>query len=239
MCGCDGQFYCNACGAHAKGVSVSDSKSCLQADCSAEAAALLPEFQLVGACTAVVRLDYKTRGLLGYAVRCGKYSFTDEKGARQAAVTSTGFGASSPQIAGANPEDEFVFFQKPADIGNVAAVHRRTGQAVFGGSIIGLGKGDITFPKEWRPASELGENCDSSKYTVPPARGFDLRSGQALPDGDVQASLQAVWKTALPQAMAQANYIFDAMVLLYPRAVFEFDPASAEWIVLLNGGWLE
>jgi hypothetical protein len=240
VCGCDGEFYCNACNAHAQGVSVSDSTSCLPAvDCSPFAAKLQPEFQMVGACTAVVRLDYTTKAILGYAVRCGKYSLTDEATARKAAVASTGFGASSKQIAGANPEDEYVFFQPPGDIGDVAAVHRRTGLAVFGGSIIGLGKGDISFPKEWRPASDLGKSCDNTKIMVPPARGFDLQDGATLPDKETEAALQVVWKTALPQAMAQANYIFDAMVLLYPRSVFAFDPATAEWIVLLNGGWLD
>ncbi|WP_437475893.1 hypothetical protein WME75_24860 [Sorangium sp. So ce1014] len=30
VCGCDGQFYCNACGAHQAGVDVSESTSCLE-----------------------------------------------------------------------------------------------------------------------------------------------------------------------------------------------------------------
>ena len=48
-----------------------------------------------------------------------------------------------------------------------------------------------------------------------------------------------VWLTAVPLAMAKANYVFDAMVLLYPRSVFAFEPGTAEWIVMVNGGWLE
>jgi hypothetical protein len=35
------------------------------------------------------------------------------------------------------------------------------------------------------------------------------------------------------------HYLFDAVVLLYPRTTGAFDPATAEWIALLQGGWLE
>lgn len=238
VCGCNGVFYCNACGAHMAGVSVSKDASCKKVDCAALSEKLVPELQIVGACTVVVRLAYTDKAVLGYAVRCGKYAATTEETARKEAAAATGFGATSPLISGPDPQDEFVFFQAPADIGDVAAVHRRSGLAVFGGSIIGLGKGDISFPKQWRPASELGSGC-SGGITPAPARGYDLRDGKELAAEDVQGALGVVWQTAVPLAMAKANYVFDAMVLLYPRSVFGFDPTTAEWIVLVNGGWLE
>lgn len=39
--------------------------------------------------------------------------------------------------------------------------------------------------------------------------------------------------------MWYGGYVFGATVLRYPRTVGAFDPTTAEWIVLLNGGWLE
>ena len=70
-------------------------------------------------------------------------------------------------------------------------------------------------------------------------RGYDLGTGQALSAVQVSAALAPVWQTALPSGMWQNNYVFEEVVLLYPRSVGVFDPATAEWIVLVNGGWLE
>ena len=101
------------------------------------------------------------------------------------------------------------------------------------------GKGDITYPATWRPAADLGLGCGPSGIAVPPARGFDLGSGQPLTAAQVSAAIAPVWQTALPAGLAQGSYFFDAMVLLYPRTVGVFDPAAAEWIVLVDTGWLE
>ena len=49
----------------------------------------------------------------------------------------------------------------------------------------------------------------------------------------------AVLDTALPAAFWQWGYVFDIMVLLYPRSVGAFNPTTAEYIVLLNAGYLE
>lgn len=238
VCGCDGQKYCNQCDAHAKGVSVSSDVSCLTPfDCQAQASKLSGEFGIVGSCTGVVRLDYTTLKVLSYAVECGKYQPVTESSARQVAKSKTGYGEGSALISGANPEDEFVFYQAPSDIGNVAAVNARSGVAVFGGSIIGLGKGEISYPTEWRSPADIGSGCGG--VTINQSRGLDLRDGKALDEASVKSAVAVVEQTALPLAMAQNSYVFDAMVLLYPRSVFAFDPATAEWVVLVNSGWLE
>jgi hypothetical protein len=48
-----------------------------------------------------------------------------------------------------------------------------------------------------------------------------------------------VLATALPSAFARWGSLLDVVVLLYPRSVGAFDPSTAEYIVLLNAGWLE
>ena len=70
-------------------------------------------------------------------------------------------------------------------------------------------------------------------------RAFHLGGG--LPDQGPEAkmALEKVWNSALPIGLAKGGYIFDAMVLLYPRTVGALNPATAEWIVLVNSGWLE
>jgi hypothetical protein len=209
-------------------------------DCGDLVDAIASETTIVGSCTAVVRLGYTSMSVLGWQLVCGSYDMpVTEAKARAQAQTDTGYGASGTMANPASPEDEYVFFQAPGDFGGAAAVSARTGLSVFGGSIIWMGTGDITYPDDWRPASELGRDCP--RYpTLPTAVGYRIaESSEPLSASEVSAALDVVWGTALPEGMATSGYIFDAVVLLYARTVGAFDPSTAEWIVLVNGGWLE
>ena len=55
----------------------------------------------------------------------------------------------------------------------------------------------------------------------------------------MNAAVAVVGQTAVPAAFVTGGYNFDIVVLRYPRSVGEFNPDTAEWIVLWNGGWLE
>ncbi len=212
-------------------------------DCSAEIAALSAEMYTppVRSCTAVVRLDHDTLKILGHQLVCGKYAGVDETAARATAQADTGYGTAGQMLNGANPEDLYVFYQAPGDFGGASAVSARTGLSVFGGSIIWLGSGDLTYPKTWRAASELGSNCPLVGTSSGPVKvtGYDLVNGQSLSQADADAAAKVVHQTAIPAAMWQGGYVFDIVVLRYPRAVGTFDPTTAEWIVAVNGGWLE
>jgi|GEM_PF-1162477 len=208
-------------------------------DCEAEttslAAALYPKAQ---GFTVVVRLDHDSLSVLGYAIVAGGYGSVTEAQARTAAQEATGFGSAGTLLSGAAPTDQWVFYESPGDFGGVGAVSARTGLAVFGGGIVWDGTGDITWPTSWSPASDLGEGCPASGG-FGTTRGFDLVNGADLDADAVSAALAAVADTALPAAIWHGGYAFDAVVLRYPRSVGVFDPASAEWIVLVNGGWLD
>ncbi len=209
-------------------------------DCAAISDAIAAASKPGGACTTTVRLDYTTKKLLGHRFLCGGYHTPTEAEARATAQSDAGFGQSGPQIAGSSPKDAFVFFQAAGDFGGSAAVAAHTGLTVFGGSTVWSGTGAITYPLDWLPASALGPGCGPPPMIPPPfARGFDLGSGQALPDADVKAALDVVWSTALPLGLVKVAYVFDAVVLLYPRSVGAFDPSTAEWIVLVDSGYLE
>ena len=189
--------------------------------------------------TAVVRLDHGSHAILGFDVKCAPYAATDEATARATAQADTGQGQGGQSIAGAQPDDEWVFWQAAGDFGGSAAVSRRNGTSVFGGTTVWSGKGDITYPKAWQPPSTIGLGCGQTGLMLPQARGYDLGTGQELAAGDVNAALEAVWNTAVPAGLSKNGYVFDAMVLLYPRTVGAFDPTTAEWIVIVNGGWLD
>jgi len=208
-------------------------------DCAEEIAAIARESSIVGSCSAVVRLDHETRSLIGWQLVCGRYASVREDEARAQSERDTGFGEAGRSISGESPEDLWVFYESPGDFGGVGVVSARTGLTVFGGGIVWLGRGEISFPREWRPAASLGARCEP----VEPARivsSYDLaRDGEPLEQETVDAVLAIVWSTALPAGLWTAGYVFDVVVLRYPRTVGAFDPSSAEWIVIVNGGWLE
>jgi hypothetical protein len=191
-------------------------------------------------CTTVVRLDYQSLDILGFQLSCGKYTQVDEQTARQSAEADTGYGLAGQALAGTNPQDEYVFWEAPGDFGGASAVNARNGLSVFGGSIVWGGSGEITYPGDWRPASELGPDCiPVTNALPPPARGFDLADGTELDAAEIDDALSQAWVTALPDGLMQGGYVFDAVVVLYPRSVGAMDPSTAEWIVMVNSGWLE
>lgn len=207
--------------------------------CEAAIDAIAMETSGQGSCTAVVRLDYASLEILGFQIVCGPYGQPTETSARTLAQQDTGFGQTGESLAGALPADEFVFWQSAGDFGGSAAVSRRNGLSVFGGSTVWGGQGDITYPKSWKPADAIGIGCTSPGVPGPQGTGWDLGGGQPLSQAQVGAALAVVWQTALPGGMWKGGYVFDEVVLLYPRSVGAFDPTNAEWIVLVNSGFLE
>lgn len=192
-------------------------------------------------CTTTVRLDYQSLDILGFQISCGAFSQVDEAQARATAQGDTGFGSSGSFLSGPGAvQDEFVFFEAPGDFGGVGVVGARHGLTVFGGSIIWMGTGQISYPTTWQPAEDLGPDCIPLTNALPPeGRGFELESGSALDATEVDDALTQAWVTALPDGLMQGSYVFDAMVLLYAPEVGAMNPDTAEWIVMLNSGWLE
>jgi hypothetical protein len=212
----------------------SDGAGEAQADCSAIAASIASQTGLVGTCTAVVRLDYATLRIIAHAFVCGKYQHVDEITASKTA-SSDGFFANSTSISGSSPEDEWVFLVPPSDLtGGAAAVSARSGALVFVGTIPRAGTGLLTIPSHWE-VSDLGSGCASPASV--PVRSFDLTGGQAT--ARMREAADVVLGTALPAAFGQWGYVFDVVVLLYPGSAGTSDSVQAEYIVLLNAGWLE
>jgi hypothetical protein len=242
-CGCDGKFYCNGCQAHSIG-GVDDG-----ALCSSEACGQLSDI-IAGAnygsgerCTAVVRVGYRSLAALGYAVFCANSGQVDEATARATAQTVLGIPTWWELISGPNPQNEYVFYNRPGDIGGVGVVSVRNGLAVFGGSIVWTGPNQIEYPTSWRSASELGAGCPVI-MDVPGFPLVDLTMGAAnATDLDAYKATQKVWETALPAGISKGGQALrDGMVLLYPRTEppdqSGFNPDTAEWIVMINTEWL-
>lgn len=241
VCGCDGQFYCNACVAQAAGTDVSDQSGCAPSACVQAAKGITVQVDKTF-CTAVVRLDYTSKAPLGFQIVCGGVpagGVTEAK-ARQTAQMDTGYGLNGSFISGPTPQDHYIFVEQPSDFGGVAAVSAKSGLSVFGGGIVWAGTGQITYPKTWQAVADLGVGCGPQASNPPPARGFDLPSGAALSAMDIDAAVAVAWDSALADGFGNAGHlVHDAVVLKYPRSVGVFDPTTAEWIVLFNSGLLE
>ena len=66
---------------------------------------------------------------------------------------------------------------------------------------------------------------------------WDLRTGTVLEPAELERFLDAYLRSALP--LGVAGDIENTLVLLYPRTVGGFDPASAEFVVVYETIWLE
>ena len=208
-------------------------------DCAAAADAIAKMAGGAGtACTTLVRMDYQTWAIKGWQMVCGGYTATSEAQARATSQTATGFGQNGQLLSGPSPMDEWVFYESPGDFGGAGVVSARTGQAVFGGGIVWAGTGQITFPTTFEPPETLGIGCVPAGLP-PTSRGWNLGGGMPMPVSDQQAALDVVWGTALPDGLSKVQYLFDAVVLFYPPSVGAVDTTKAEWVVLLNSGWLE
>jgi hypothetical protein len=187
----------------------------------------------------VVRLGYSSFQILGFQIVCGPYTGPSEAAARATAQRDTGFGQSGTLLSPPNAQDEIVFWVAPSDFGGSGVVSARNAKTVFGGSTVWSGTGDIIYPPTWRPAAQIGLGCATANLRGRKGVGWDLGRGKALSPAEVNAALAPVWQTGLVAGMWRNNYVFDTVVLLYPRTFGVFDPERAEWIVLVNGGWLE
>ncbi|MEZ4293811.1 MAG: hypothetical protein R3B70_02460 [Polyangiaceae bacterium] len=235
-CGCDGTLYCNACQASAAGADVAVRSSCPARDCRSARDSVASVASPGKMCTAVVRMAYASRSLLSYRLVCAAPGRVSPRQARPRAEADTGFGEGAPLVSGLDPEDELVFWESPSPDGGVAAVSARHGLTVFGGSIVWDGPGRVVFPVAFQPPEGAGPGCGSAAAR-PPARGIDVRSLDELPAPDLEAALDVVWSTVVPDALARSGVLLDAMVLLYPPSVgVSFDATAAEWVVLLNSG---
>jgi len=193
-----------------------------------------------GACAAVVRLDHDTRAVKGYQMHCGGYAEgVTEAEAKARAQADTGFGRGALLV---DPTYQtYVFLDAPPDPRGLAVVSPLFGETLLAASIgAGGSAGDLTFPPTpWRPLAAFDAGC---VYPIPHyGHGFDLTAGGvALASDDTSAAWAVVESTGIPTAMRESTGgLFGAITLRYARAIDPLDTTTAEWIVIVVGGWLE
>lgn len=217
------------------GLDVSSSDGAPLATCQQAIAGLESELYAESgqACSVVLRLD-QAYVLLGYQVFCGPYVATDEQAARAAVLRDTGHTAGK-MLNTVDAQDVYVFYQAPLDFGGAAVVSKRSGLTLIGAVFGWQQGGGISYPRTWRAASELGSDCPPVG-TGAPLVGYTL-GGSAVSASDLKAVFEVVERTAVPAAFMTEGYLFDVVALTYNTSpVAGHKP---EWIVIVNGGWLE
>lgn len=214
------------------------------ARCDAQIAALAPFVtHPAGGCSVVLRLHHETLELLGYQSTCAPYGDTrlDESQARDLTqcCASAGTPLDPPDPANDDDDDQpWVFHatpDTPEELGAVAVVSTHIAALVFEATIARDGVGGIVHPDPWYEPSALGAGC--GMVPMPEAlRSHDLVEGGAIAEDRLSAVWGVVGSTAVPFAMAVVGEPRRAAVLRYPRRVDAFDPSTAEYVVVIEGG---
>lgn len=126
-----------------------------------------------------------------------------------------------------------VRFRPPGDFGDITFRYTATGDTIFYGSIIWLGRGDIEYPREFMPASEF-ENAAAlpddplsvEYFNIVPELDEELFKAQA------DSAWNRVKELDIVGEFAKGGYRVG--IYLYAPAVGLFDPQAAKWIIFLH-----
>jgi hypothetical protein len=205
--------------------------------CETEVAALIPSVTRPdGTCSVLVRVHHETLTLLGYQPMCAELpdDALDEPQARALTDCCASAGTALP------PADDWApwgFHAAPTEDepGHAAIVSSHVGARVFEATI-GRGEvsGEIAFPEAWVEGTSLRPGCDP--VPMPELASHDLVEGGGVADERLRGVWSVVGSTALPLAMGVAGEPLRATVLRWPRRVDEFDPTSAEYLVVIEIG---
>ena len=196
--------------------------------CDSQVSAIAEEIPLEGSCSVVIRIA--SGRLAAWQILCGEYADVTESSARSSTQGTTG-GGGGGMLNPVDPPDAYVFYSAPLDFGGVAVVSARTGLGLFGAGIVWVGEGSIHYPREWRAPKSLEENCFPFEGDIP-WRSYNLITESGPPASTIEAFLDIVRRTPLPEALETRGELLDAVVLFYSPGI----PGDWEIIVILNGG---
>ncbi len=126
--------------------------------------------------------------------------------------------------------DFAILWIPPGDFGGVAISHLCTGQVLFAGSIVHGGRGEQLYPADFiRP-----DALKPTSRQAPTPQSIDVVVGHQIIDDQDRglAAWESVVNLNLVNDLAAGPY--SVLVYLYPRTVGAFDPAAADWVVLIH-----
>lgn len=189
------------------------------------------ELVTADACAALVRFTYETAENVGWQVRCDAPAPFTEASARMelAPYIAPSTKVSDYAWTTTPAPDPWLLFRSPGDFGGVGIGSFASGKLLFAGGVVWNGRGDIAYPKSFRPASELAMDCGAFGTASP--RKF-IASGEMKDTSD--SAVGRVLRSPLLYGFLKKHSKLNAWVLGYPRTVGILDPKSAEWIVVVE-----
>lgn len=191
-------------------------------------------------CHAVIRLDYLSLGLKGYAVMGGEDQPVDEAGAKTAAeavfIQYGDYFAINDDISVSSPQaGMFHALYSAGDFGGFALVAQDSGEVVAAGGIVWMGHGSWWIPAAWQPASDLacGDVAAAAVSHADPDYGCGDNSGNPSGPYDATDALDLALRLNLTAHFASRGP-FSAYTYLYTPAVGTCDPSVAEFVVVLS-----
>lgn len=190
-------------------------------------------------CALLVAFDYETFETIGWKLSCDDGNLGMSAAEAGALTTWAGKEISEPDD---EPDDDrsFIFYNEPAGVGlgGVGWVSNHAG-LLFDASISSDGVGAIDFPIAFADPTALGSGCTwlNEGYEL---RGYDLTridyvTDYQLPEGHVDALMDALMDTAVVRAAKLTRGgVFYLDFLAYPRTVDDFDPGTAEYMLVLE-----
>lgn len=127
--------------------------------------------------------------------------------------------------------DFSVFEIDPADFGGVVVLDPCSGQALFAGEIIGLGKGRQIYPINSIDPTALKYE---STLTKTPQRINVMTSPSSTDEEGFEAAWNSVQSLNLVHDFATQPY--SVLIYLYTPSVLAFDASVAEWLIFLHRG---
>lgn len=188
-------------------------------------------------CHIIVRLDYLTLGLRGWAAIGAAANPVDSAGAvAQAAAAFEGKMSGVPTSVSGPDAGLFAARIPAADYGGFVLVGEESGLAVAAGGIVWSGVGEYWTPTAWNDAGALacGDNAaePTDTYLDP---STCQHSVQAQTPATASEALDVVLRSNLAAHVASEGP-FSAYALLYTRTVGECSPQNAEYLVVLTRG---
>jgi hypothetical protein len=188
-------------------------------------------------CHVLVRLDYMTLGLRGWAVIGGAVDPVDSTGAvAQAAAVFDGRMSGNPTSVRGPEAGLFAALESAGDFGGFALVGQESGLAVAGGGIEWSGVGDYWIPTAWNDPGDLSCGRESVEptetYLDPNTCASVVSSGTPATASE---ALDVVLSSNLAAHIASEGP-FSAYAFLYTRTVGECRPQNAEYLVVLTRG---
>jgi len=191
-------------------------------------------------CYAVIRFDYKSLGLKGYAIVGAPYQPTDAAAAKlaaEAAFKTYGQYLSDPLNLSLSPLQAGLYpaYVAAGDFGGYCMIGADSGVAVSAGGIVWAGRGQYWVPSSWMPIDVL--SCGPSAAT---AHESYSAAGVCTSSNNTPGSPYAA-KDALNLALRlnlTAYYAgrgpFSVHAMLYTPTIGHCDPDVAEFVVILS-----